>query len=593
MTTDFRRNDDASFGKNVHKPSSTNKLRTRLIVTGIVMACAMGTAQGEAKRPELSSVRSLERSVGRENSSGLYPESSRNEILSQKVPLEMLNTLEAGQSQEVIVLFDDVAIQSEVTTMQSTGQGEPDKQAVLDYKREEYSFLKQEILSAMPMGDIAFVRDYSHLPLATLRVKNMVGLSALVDDPRVVRVYENRINQMFLTESLSLINQPEGVASGHSGEGTVAVLDSGVDYTDAAFGSCAAPGDLGCKVVYAQDFAADDGQLDDNGHGTNVAATVLGVAPETQIAALDVFEGRSASDAVIIQAINWAIANQVTYKIVAMNFSLGAPQQFSSACTDSPYTQVFAAARAAGILPIVAAGNEVNKNGISYPACTPGAVSVGAVYDADVGLGLWSSCLDFITATDQVTCFSNSAPYLTLLAPGAMITAAGITMAGTSQATPHVAGAVAVLRAAFPSETLEQTVNRMTSTGVPVQDNQNGLTHPRLDLMAAIEDVSPTAGSLELISPLGTINTSTPDYLWGAAPEATWYYLAIIDSGNQTVAAGYLSPEELDCSAGNAVCNITPNVPLAVGQSYRWVVYGGNDSGYERSEIGSFTVLGG
>jgi subtilisin family serine protease len=59
-------------------------------------------------------------------------------------------------------------------------------------------------------------------------------------------------------------------------------------------------------------------------------------------------------------------------------------------------------------------------------------------------------------------------------------------MGGTSQATPHVSGAVAVLRAAFPDDTLDETVARLTSTGVPITDSRNGVTVPRLDILAAV-----------------------------------------------------------------------------------------------------------
>jgi subtilisin family serine protease len=57
---------------------------------------------------------------------------------------------------------------------------------------------------------------------------------------------------------------------------------------------------------------------------------------------------------------------------------------------------------------------------------------------------------------------------LTMLAPGVGITAAGITMSGTSQATPFVAASLAVLRNMFPSYTLAQIVAALTSTGVMV-----------------------------------------------------------------------------------------------------------------------------
>jgi subtilisin family serine protease len=111
---------------------------------------------------------------------------------------------------------------------------------------------------------------------------------------------------------------------------------------------------------------------------------------------------------------------------------------------------------------------------------------VGAVYDANVGRRAWTACTDDTTAADKVTCFSNSASFLTMLAPGALITAAGSTYGGTSQAAPHVAGAAAVLRAAFPGETLNQTVNRMTANGIQVTDQRNGIQKPRLNLLAAV-----------------------------------------------------------------------------------------------------------
>jgi subtilisin family serine protease len=278
----------------------------------------------------------------------------------------------------------DNAIQSQIEAMKGTVGSKSDIQAILDFKQKELNLLKQEVLSQISSGDITLALDYSHLPMATLRLDSLEALSTLLNNPKVVRVYENKQNQMFLNESLPLINQPAAANAGYWGGGTVAVLDTGVDYTNPAFGDCVNGHD--CRVAVAGDFAPDDGQLDDNGHGTNVAAIVLGVAPGAYIAAIDVFDGPSAPDEVIINAINWAIANQGYYNIVAMNLSLGNSQLHSDTeCRDSPYDQAFASAREVGILPIVAAGNEARKNGISYPACAPGAVSVGAVYDDYMG----------------------------------------------------------------------------------------------------------------------------------------------------------------------------------------------------------------
>ena len=111
-----------------------------------------------------------------------------------------------------------------------------------------------------------------------LKLKTMNGLQALLRHPSIIRVYKNKNRALSLTESLPLINQPPVAAAGFAGTGTVvAVLDTGVDYTKAAFGSCSGPGySAGCKVIAAYDFAPLDYSKDDDGHGTNVAGIVLG-----------------------------------------------------------------------------------------------------------------------------------------------------------------------------------------------------------------------------------------------------------------------------------------------------------------------------
>jgi hypothetical protein len=271
----------------------------------------------------------------------------------------------------------------------------------------------------------------------------------------------------------------------------------------------------------AQDFAPDDGQLDDNGHGTNVAGIVVGVAPDAGIIAADVFNGNLSSASDQVAAVNFAITNQATYNIRAMNFSLGSANTYNTApCTDpaDPRVAAYANARAAGILPVVAAGNSAFSNGsfhvgISRPGCIPGALPVGAVYDSNVGGLSWGSppnqCSDPTTAADQITCFSQtwtatitttataSAPAavvpLLVLAPGAMITAAGITQGGTSQATPHVAGSVAVLHDAggivadTPAlVTVAQVEAALLNSGPLIFDPLAGQSFHRLDVPAAV-----------------------------------------------------------------------------------------------------------
>jgi Ca2+-binding RTX toxin-like protein len=368
-----------------------------------------------------------------------------------------------------------------------------------------YRRLKDELRGRVPGLEI--LRNYRTLPIVFARVGSEAELERLAADRAVVGVGADRNDELFLDRSLPLVNQPTAAAAGHTGTGTaVAVLDTGVDYTRAAFGSCPAPGP-GCKVVVAQDFAPDDGMLDDPAagrHGTNVSGIVLGVAPETKILGLDVFNGLNSNTSTQIDAINFAISNQAAYNIRAINMSLGAGEDFNtSPCSSSADARVaaFANARAAGILPVVASGNDAFSNGsfqvgVSRPACIPGALPVGAVYDGDVGQRIWGSgndqCVDATTAADKITCFSQSWTGNQVIAPGAMINAAGITQAGTSQATPHIAGAVAVLHdaAGVSSDTPVATVDlveaALLNSGPQVFDSLTKLNYRRLDLPAAV-----------------------------------------------------------------------------------------------------------
>lgn len=353
---------------------------------------------------------------------------------------------------------------------------------------------KKNIQSRFNRGvGVQVLRDYNNLPIAFYRISNKEALVDLLNDPNVKAVYPNRINQATTMESLPLINQPQANTKGFNGtDSSVAVLDTGVNYLHSDFGCTAvnSPSST-CRVVYAFDSAPDDGSLDDNGHGSNVSAIVSKVATKTKIIGIDVFRSGSAYDSDILAGINWAVNNAKTYNIKAINLSLGIPGvKYKSECSNSSYATAFANARAAGVVPVVASGNDAFPDGISSPACVAGAVRVGAVYDSNIGGVSWGNpvkCSDPTTAADKVACFSNGGSLVTLLAPGAMITAGGYTMGGTSQATPHVAGAIALLRAnsVTPTETIDQTINRLKTTGKPITDSRTGLVFPRIDLLAA------------------------------------------------------------------------------------------------------------
>lgn len=198
--------------------------------------------------------------------------------------------------------------------------------------------------------------------------------------------------------------------------------------------------------------------------------------------------GLSARESDYIAAINWAVANKDAHNICAINLSLGAAQQFTSPCSASPSEAAMAAARAAGLLTVVAAGNEKFKKGLTEPACAPSALSAGAVYDADFGKNkLGGLCTDSKTAPDLVTCYSNRAPYMTMWAPGSVITVwPGRTGDGTSFSAPFISGAVATLKSAAPNASADDVLAALTRGGHPVTDKATKITKPRLDVAASL-----------------------------------------------------------------------------------------------------------
>jgi hypothetical protein len=343
-------------------------------------------------------------------------------------------------------------------------------------------------------GSFRVLDRFENLPLTYVRFESAKALLDTVNAADVSGVRANKRFRMESVNSLPLIRQPETAAAGFTGAGTyVAVLDSGVRYRKSAFG-CRKPGKPArCRVAMAWDQAKNDRKLDDDGHGTNVSGIIAAVAPGAKLIVADVFDKQGyTSTKIVSKAIDRIVRlKRRGLNIRAINLSLGDSSAHTGPCADSAYAPAFALARSAGILPVVAAGNDAYAHGsfrlgLDDPACAPGAISVGAVYASSYGAERWMVCTDKTTAPDQVTCFSQTGDQLTLLAPGSEIKAAGITESGTSQATPHVAASVAVLAAANPLATIDQIAGALAGTGPSITDPRSQITRHRLDLAAAV-----------------------------------------------------------------------------------------------------------
>lgn len=476
-----------------------------------------------------------------------------------KAPAAIVAALEAGEPQDVLVIFDDTASESQAVLLaEPLSKGE--RLATAAKRAGEFAAIKAECLAQIRADGLEVLTDYSHLPMAFVRVHSIEALEALAERVEVYRIGANEPMQLHTTESLPLIGQPGVAGSGKVGAGsTIAVLDSGVDYSTGAFGTCAEPAascahspcetgaaltsgcdacvtaicaaeptcctsswsatctalldattecastcsptGADCSVLYARDFdstASDAGDLDNTTtkHGTAAASVVRAVAPGADVVSLDVYNDSLSyvyrDDAVA--AMNWVLANQADYGIVGVVLAFGGADYVSN-CDTHELAPPIDALRSAGILTVVSAGNSGRTNAIASPACVSSSLSVGAVYDSAVAVSKTYTLPDTTTCTDApatngVPCFSNSAGHLDMLAPGAAIVAPGMTVPestsySTSMAAAHVAGAIAVIAAAFPTETVDEWEQRILLTGAYVYDYRNGVYLPRLDLNRA------------------------------------------------------------------------------------------------------------
>ena len=536
-----------------------------------------------------------------------------NELLAATAPAQALQQLSQGNTIDLIVEYDDTLIEKTAKGMRNKIANRTDDETILRYKSDKYLVMKNKVNESLVRQDIQHLKDYKHIPMSLKRFSTKQGLDAFLATAGVKAVYLNEKMHFGLAESLNLINQSSVAAVSndnptYSGSGaTVAVIDSGLDISNSAFSPCTGVNTPStCRIVASNSFAATPAT--DHSHGNNVSAIVLGVAPSAKIAALNVFDssnGALVSD--IISAINWAISNRTSLNIVAINMSLGGPTKYSTTCANDWSSRPIANAKNAGISVVVASGNSTFTDGLTSPACAPAAISVGAVYDSNVGSQTWATspnCTDSTTAADKVACFSNSASYLTMLAPGVNITAAGVTYGGTSQAAPHVAGAIAVLRATFPNETLAQTQSRLTSTGVSVIDTRNSIAKPRLNLVAAARpandtflnriSLSGTSGSTSGNTLLGTKENGEPNHANNSGGSSIWWAWTAPSSGQVSLSIGSSFDTLLAVYTGTSVnalskksanvnnTNINTNnlVFQAVsGTQYQFVVDGANDSG--------------
>jgi subtilisin family serine protease len=292
-------------------------------------------------------------------------------------------------------------------------------------------------------------------------------------DPSVAYVEQNRVMTASDTQSpvpswgLDRIDQEslpldDSYTYGNSGSGVTAyIIDTGILNSHEDFGGRAVSG--------TDTVDGDDDATDCAGHGTHVAGTVggsaYGVAKDVSLVGVRVLDcsGSGSFDGVIA-GIDWVTADHEAGEPAVANMSLGGG--FSQAVNDA-----VSAAVADGVTFALAAGNDYAADACDgSPSSTPEAITVGATED-----------------TDARAVYSNIGSCVDIFAPGTDITSAWYTgdsdtntISGTSMATPHVAGAAALVLGGNPSATPAEAGDALTGAAVPDAVTDPGTGSPNL-----------------------------------------------------------------------------------------------------------------
>ncbi len=444
--------------------------------------------------------------------------------------------------------------------------------------------------------------------------------------PGIKRVTPNYRVKAFLMDSVSLveadlvwqISDPNNSSLNLTGEGIkIAIIDTGIDYTHPDLGSCTSSSFLKgkCeKVLGGYDFVNNDfDPMDDNGHGTHCASIAAGkgilkgVAPDAKLYGFKVLSSAGGGDfSDVISAIERSVDlnnNGIPLEdendyVDIISLSLGGQGN-----PDDPVSQAIDNVVSAGVIAVIAVGNDGLWNGpIGSPATSRKAISVGASDKNDL-MASFSSRGPVLWEDAQGKIKSLSKP--DVVAPGdGFFSSQGICAAqwndawsdrecidnqhtsipGTSMATPHVAGAVALIKQAHPDWSPEEIKMVLKNSaqnlnGAGIKDQGQG----RINVRSSLNFSKPLIASLNEIDylPSGQMN------ILGSAKGDDFYSYSVFYSSDSNT-------WNLICSGNNVVdegvlcSNFDPNVLKEGIYNLKLSVYGNNS--IQSKDFGFFKI---
>jgi len=372
---------------------------------------------------------------------------------------------------------------------------------------------------------IGAFRAFRTLPLVatTVTQEQLLSLMSAADVESISLVRRERkmdtavvdriLEKVQLSTSVSSVDVANAWAKGFDGTGyAVAVIDGGFNLNHPmlkgkAVGDACFASDFGTTTKNncptgispqigagaASNCPANSPRCD---HGTHVASVAVGndgvnygVARGARLLPIDVFSTDTdladcspdpapcelTDSLAVLDALDYVNEHAAELKIAAVNLSIGGGTR-DGYCDDDPRKGVIDMLRQKGIAVAIAASNGGLTGKISAPACISSALGVGA---SDDGTAVWS--------------LSNFSSILDFMAPGVSVSGASaagaglISKSGTSLSTPHVAGAWAVLRQAFPTGQFDQMEQALKQTGIPLTRQGSGITVPKIQIASAID----------------------------------------------------------------------------------------------------------
>jgi subtilisin family serine protease len=406
------------------------------------------------------------------------------------------------------------AASTTASTQQDASRAEAERRVSADTAiRSAIDDVSRNLLAELQGMDYAVSTRYGSIPFLALRV-SAGALAALRASPAVLGIEEDmpvrliepaddarqtdvgEPDQPKLDTSVNLIGATTAWSWGYTGTGWyVAILDTGIRRTHQFFsgksiveacfalgadgvggaGDCpnrnATQTGPGSAVHHPSTYFSYDHGTHVSGIATGNYGSLAGVAKNANIVAVQVFSRFAASacedyspcistwDSDTLAGLDYIYSIRGNYRIASVNMSLGGSSRFASPCDSDSRKAAIDNLRSAGIATVIATGNDGSCIGISAPACISSSVAIGSSTDSDAASN-----------------FNNWHPVLQrLFAPGSAIYSSTATSnssyaswSGTSMATPHVAGAWALMKQVIPNASVAAFLNALRATGVPI-----------------------------------------------------------------------------------------------------------------------------